>query len=498
MGKTKFVIEKKGNMNVPIKLFISKSLMPNKITIDHLKDMASLSGVERAIVALPDIHYKYGSRVPTGTVFATNNLIYPKIANADCGMAMIKTSLKESDLDDKMFEYLFKKIMERVSVKMRTKALISNKELIKIIKRGYKWAFENYELDKKDIYNFDDIKQTLKNEDLLKILPKESLKFGPYCLGVLGTGNHFIEMQAVNDIFNKKISDSFGLKKDQIVFMLHTNSREFGDAIHDYYSGEKQKIPFIRKTMFSVYNQARKDMGLKRAIDKLNTYKKNVKQSFYLKLANLNRPIKKYKAIRADSNLGKNFIRAKEIAMNFARVNRLTIVDMITKSLNEIFTKPKTSLIIDSNHDSLYEEKIENKKLIIHRNGATKAFPPEKCKKHRTFRKTGHPIMVPGSMGTFSYLCATTKRCSETFYSANHGAGRVLDKPEARKRFRSKDVLSEMELKKIRLYRYKTGNIVEECPSSYKDIDEVIKIMKSNRMAEPVVRLKPLAVIKGN
>ena len=498
MNKTKFVIEKKGNMNVPIKLFISKSLVPNKITIDHLKDMASLSGVERAIVALPDIHYKYGSRVPTGTVFATNNLIYPKIANADCGMAMIKTSLKESDLDDKVFEDLFKKIMERVSVKMRTKPIISDKELINIIKEGHLWAFDKYKLEKKDIHKFDYTKKIVLKKDLLKIIPRESFKFGPYCLGVLGTGNHFIEMQAIDEIRDKNKAELLGLKKRQIVFMLHTNSREFGDVIHDYYSGEKQKIPFIRKSMFNIYNKVKKNKGLKKTVDTLNKYKKQAKQVFYLKFANLNRPIKKYSSIKADSALGRDFILAKEIAMNFAKVNRLTIIDMIKKSLDEFFTKPKTSLIIDSNHDSIYEEEFEGKKLMVHRNGAVRAFPPEKCKKHRTFRKTGYPLMVPGSMGAFSYLCATTKGCKETFYSANHGAGRLLDKPEARKKFKLKEILSEMESRKIRLYRYKTGNIVEECPASYKNIDEIIKIMQNNKIAEPVAKLRPLAVLKGN
>ena len=186
------------------------------------------------------------------------------------------------------------------------------------------------------------------------------------------------------------------------------------------------------------------------------------------------------------------------MALNYSFVNRLTIIRFIRDSLLENFKNLKLSILVDLNHDSLYLEKIDGKSYYVHRYGANRAYPKELLKKHKIFKHTGQLLLVPGSMAHYSYLAVADKGTKETLYSANHGAGRVLDKVESRNKFNMEKLKEEMETFKVRLYRYGVGNIIEEIPSSFKNINEIIKVMSSNKIAKPIVRLKPIGVLKGN
>ncbi|MFQ5601559.1 MAG: RtcB family protein, partial [Candidatus Krumholzibacteriia bacterium] len=154
-------------------------------------------------------------------------------------------------------------------------------------------------------------------------------------------------------------------------------------------------------------------------------------------------------------------------------------------------------LLFDCSHVTIQQEEHGGEKLWIHRHGANVALPPSRCRAHPVFRHTGQPIPVPGSMGADSFICVGAEGNEATYHSANHGAGRILDKPEASQRWSENDVEQEMAARRVRLYRGGTMNIAEQAPDSFKDIGQVIEVMRNLRIAEPVVRVRPLATLKG-
>lgn len=498
------IIEKQGEMKVPVKMFVNKKIMPNKITQEMLKKIACLEGVHSHVAVLPDIHYKYGETIPTGTVVASKDRIIPTIVSSDCGMGLMKTSLTEKKVNEHLDE-IFKNIKSRISVKMRRKPTIKESDLKMIIKNGAEWACENYGINKKNLDNIENKGSFFKDKkvsELLKLVPKEAMKFGLIDLGVLGTGNHFLEMQAVDEIIDKKAAELFGLRKGQIVFMYHTDSRDFGYAINDKFSflgKNKEGMNPIRKAMYNSYLAGGYKLGfLKNALYKANNIRKIVKRFFDWKLAEHKINKIEYSYVKAGTDIAEKYLNAKKIAYQYGFVNRLTHYYHIKEVLKEIFGNVEDSLLVDGTHDSIYKEDVDGEELLLHRSGATQALPKGKFKGHSVFSKTGQPVLNPGSMGSFSYICATYDGCKQTFYSANHGAGRTFDKPETRSRFKKQDVIDELKDKKIKLFRYGVGNIVEEAPSAYKDINSVIDAMRSNGIAQPVVKLKPLAVLKGS
>ena len=204
-------------------------------------------------------------------------------------------------------------------------------------------------------------------------------------------------------------------------------------------------------------------------------------------------------AIPADSELGVQFSRAVAAVSNFGFANRIAITEKLRETVRKVLhdTSISTPLLYDCAHVSIKLEKWNGDKLWIHRHGASRALPPSQYADHPIFSKTGQPIPIPGSMGHDSFIGVADEKAIEAFCSVNHGAGRVMDKSEAQSRFTEAEVEKEMKGKSIRLYRYGTDNIAEQAPSSFKDVSQVIEAMKSLRLARPVARLRPVAVLKG-
>jgi len=503
--KYNFTIPKKGVMSVPVKVFVNDKIMPNNLTISRLLKMATVKGIYKNLVALPDIHYKFNTSfkfsIPTGTVAVFKDKIIPEFINPDCGMSFITTNIKFKDIEGNIDSF-FSLLKKKVSVSMRMKPLINKKELEKIIINGGKWAFDNYGFNKRDLYNIDNYGSMFGSEHinlnyLKSILPRQSFVVGRLGLGVLGTGNHFIELQRVDEILDKNMASKFKLKKDQIVFTVHTGSMFFGDVIHDYYSNiykNKLKIPFIRRIYWSLIsnNELR---WLYPFFYKMNLFRKKLTGYINSKRKDMD---SKINGLKVDSKSSKDYLNAKKIAMNYGIVNRLTLVNFIRNSLKEFFNDLKISILLDMNHDSLYVEEIEGIKYYVHRYGANRAYPKSLLKKHPLFSKTGQLIIIPGSMGNYSYLGVAQEGIKETFFSVNHGTGRILDKVEARNKYNMDKLNKEMNKLNVKLYRYGVGDIVEEIPSSFKDVNEVIKVMSQNNLAKPIAKLKPIAVLKGN
>lgn len=497
------IIPKEKNMKVPIRMFVNKKIYPDKKTILLLKNMASIKDLYKEVIALPDIHYKYGKHIPTGIVVATKDKIIPKFVNANCGMSITKTSLNSEDFNNKDLDNVFNFLKKSIAPITRSKPVIKTRDVEEIALNGIKWAIERYNLDKKISLNIENNGSMFKgHEDIRKFIPNNSFDLGKLSLGVLGPGNHFLELQKVNRIINKEIAKKFGLKKEQIVVMLHSDSRAFGLSIYDHYSKKANQLIGLRRSykkvyykLYSILNPFNREL-----LNKTHYQINKIVNILYWKFNKTGDLIKKnYKTIPLNSKEGQDYIKSEYAAINYGFVNRTTILNSVKEALEKNLEKNvKLSLLYDLNHDSIQIENFDGKDLIIHRNGANKAYPKSLLKKHPIFRETGQPVPIPSSMGTSSYICTPTENCKNTFYSLNHGSGRILDKVEARRKFNLKQLNNDLKKRGVRMYRYNTGNIVEEALPSFKNIDEVIKVLTSNKLINPVVELKPIAVLKGS
>jgi tRNA-splicing ligase RtcB len=294
-------------------------------------------------------------------------------------------------------------------------------------------------------------------------VPKQALQKGSNQLGTLGGGNHFIEIQYVQEVFDPDLAKTFGLFKNQLVVMIHSGSRRFGYEVADEYMNVAAQRPenADRKKMLS-----------------------------YLSI---------------DSKPGKDYINAMGAAANFAFANRHIMALLVRRCFNRMFGPTPLPLVYDVTHNMAKLEKHNGKSLWVHRKGATRAFGPDRMT-GTIFAKTGQPIITPGSMGTASFLLVGTGRSQESLCSVNHGAGRVMSRSAALGKARGGRIVKPGEISDEQFKRSMQGikliagdkrKIKEEAPGAYKDIEEVVRIVVECGWATAVARMVPLAVLKG-
>jgi tRNA-splicing ligase RtcB len=295
------------------------------------------------------------------------------------------------------------------------------------------------------------------------VVPHVAIQKGANQLGTLGGGNHFIEIQCVQQVLDPDLADTFGLFENQIVVMIHSGSRRFGYEIADRYMNIAAQRP---------ENEGRK---------KMLSY------------------------LRTDNKTGQKYISAMAAAANFAFTNRHIMALLVRRCFNRMIGPTRLRLIYDVTHNMAKLETHEGKQLWVHRKGATRAFGP-KDMTGSPFAQTGQPIITPGSMGTASYLLVGTGNSSESLSSVNHGAGRVMSRSAARGKSRKGKTISAGQISDAQFKRSMEGvkliagdrrRIKEEAPDAYKDIDEVVRIVVECGWAKPVARMVPLAVLKG-
>ncbi len=372
----------------------------------------------------------------------------------------MKTNLKKKDVlekQDQIVEALYRKIPSGVG--KGSPFNITKEKLMKVLKEGAKYIVEEGYGVKEDYLHMED-EGNMKEADPAKVSDR-AVKRGIGQLGTLGAGNHFLEVQYVDEIFDKETAKTWGLKKDQITIMIHCGSRGLGHQVaSDYIQKMEDKYGF-------------KDLPDRELI---------------------NAPIK--------SQLGKDYFAAMSAAANFAFANKQLITHWIREEMKYFFPKIKIDVVYDVCHNiAKFEEHIvdgKNKIVCVHRKGATRSFGPGRKEIPEAYKNTGQPVIIPGSMGTSSYLLVGTKKAEElTFSSTVHGAGRVMGRGEAFKRIEKSKVEKELKEKGIRLKSGSWKTLIDEAPEVYKDIDEVVKVVDELGISKKVARLKPLSVIKG-
>jgi len=437
---------------------------------EQTANMTTLPGIVGKAMAMPDIHWGYG--FPIGGVAATDvekGVISPGGVGFDinCGVRLVRTDLNMEDLDNRKIHDLVDEMFKNVPSGLGSKAKVrlNIKELEDVLKLGARWGIENN-------YGWDEDLEFLEENGCLEyaelpVISQKAKQRGASQLGSLGAGNHFLEIQRVDEIFNPNIAKIYGIKnKGQIVVMIHTGSRGFGHQV----CTDHLRV-------------------LEQAVRKYNIWL----------------PDRQLACAPVNSPEGKNYFSAMASAANFAWCNRQMIVHWIRESFERILNTSAEDLgmhiVYDVCHNiaKLEDHKVDGKKrkVYVHRKGATRSFGPGRKEIPLKYRDVGQPVLIPGDMGTESYLLHGTDKAEETFGSTCHGAGRVLSRTRARKRWRGEDIVRTLKNKGIYVHPASYSVVAEEAPDSYKDIRNVVSIAHGAGISRKVVKFIPLGVVKG-
>ena len=466
-------IPREGKMRVDGIVYADESMMreiQKDESLQQVINVAYLPGIVGHSLGMPDIHWGYG--FPIGGVAAFDmeeGVVSPGGVGYDinCGVRLLSTGLCRVEISGKLesiVDSLFVNIPSGVG-SHRKDLKLSQQEVKNVLKNGAQWAVSHGYGSKEDLEHIEE-KGCIFGADP-ELVSTRAIERGLAQLGTLGSGNHFVEVGYVSEIFDEEIARTLGLEKDGITIVVHTGSRGLGYQVCDDFI--KVMIGASRK-----YNIELPDRQLCCA------------------------PI--------NSPEGRDYLAAMACAANYAFANRQMITHWVRESFERaLHVGPKESRIspvYDVCHNiAKFEDHLVNgqkKRLCVHRKGATRAFPPNHPDTPDAYKSVGQPVLIPGDMGRCSYvLVGTEKAYSDTFGSTCHGAGRVMSRNQATKMAKGRSIAQELKEKGILVRADSRATLDEELPEAYKDVTEVVDIVQHAGISKKVAQLKPLCVIKG-
>jgi len=461
------------NMLVPGRVYADEVLlekMKGDLTLKQCSDVAQLPGILKYSITLPDGHQGYG--FPIGGVAAFDmdeGIVTPGGVGYDinCGVRLLRTNLTYDEvrphlrnLIDRIFNLVpcgvGRKGLLRISTGELDKAVVEGVEWA--IKKGYGWSEDSKHMEEGGCMDN-------ANPDKVSTRAKQR---GASQLGTLGAGNHFLEIARVKEIYDEKAARAFGITGvDQVIVWVHTGSRGYGHQIASDY------IRIMDRAMAKYHLRA---------------------------------PSRELCYAPISSREGEDYLEAMACAVNYAFLNRHIIMHLVRRAFEETLKRSADDLGMDlvygmtHNTAKIEEHTLEGKrkKVLVHRKGASRAFGPGRRELPADYRPIGQPVLLVGTMGTASYLLVGTEKGEEiSFASTAHGAGRVLSRAGARRRFRSSEVLNALRRKGI-IVRAASGRVVEEeVPEGYKDIHRVARVSDELGIGTKVMMSVPIAVAKG-
>ncbi len=454
-------------MRVPGRIFVSAALreMVEQGTIDQVANVATLPGIVKYSMAMPDAHLGYG--FPIGGVAAfreEGGIISPGGVGFDinCGVRLLRTDLDSKSVQpliNTLIDALFEAIPSGLGATGRLKA--SDQQLTEAFISGSKWAVEQGYGVEADVTHCEENGQ-MPGADPAQVSAKARKRGRPQ-LGTLGSGNHFLEIQRVEEIFDEEKAKQFGLFKGQITIMIHCGSRGAGHQI---------------------------------CTDHLEVLSQAVKKY------NIEIPDKQLACAPLGSPEAERYFGGMVCAANYAWANRHIIAHWTREVFERYFPDASLDLVYDVAHNvaKIEEHDVDGQRmrLYVHRKGATRAFGPSRIEVPETYRKVGQPVLIPGSMGTPSYvLCGNDNALNVSFGSACHGAGRVMSRSQATRQFTGKNVKAALNLQGIVVRATSPAMLAEEAPQVYKPSGDVVDVVHNLKIATKVAKLVPLGVSKG-
>jgi tRNA-splicing ligase RtcB len=467
-----WMISRAGSMRVPGIVFSSQNLnkyIEKDQSLQQVANVATLPGIVGYSLAMPDIHWGYG--FPIGGVAAFDQdegIISPGGVGYDinCGCRVATTLLKADDIKPRMRELvqaLFNHIPSGLG--SRGSVSLSQKEILKVATQGAQWAIKNGFGQMEDLEKTED--HGIMKEADPSVLSQRAITRGLDQLGTLGSGNHFLEIQVVDQIYDPNKARLFHLFEGQATLFIHSGSRGFGYQICD------------------------------------DSLKEMVRTSTQ---QNIQLPDRQLACAYLKSEAGRKYFSAMACAANYAWANRQILMHLayetLLKTLDLTPRELGMQLLYDVSHNIAKNEThiIEGKsrQLCVHRKGATRSLPPGHPQVPQIYQTAGQPVLIPGDMGTCSYILAGHPGALEkSFGSTCHGAGRVLSRSQALKIARGRSINRELEDKGIYVQSQGIKTLKEEIPEAYKDVSQVVEVVHEAGLAKKVARLRPLGVIKG-
>lgn len=462
-----YEIKKEGEMNVPVRIYASEKLLEQikqDDTLSQARNMSELPKIEKFSVVMPDGHQGYG--FPVGGVAAFDNengIISPGAIGFDinCGVRVLKTDLTAKEIEGRekqLANILFSKIPSGLGEGGYID--VDRTELDQILEEGMDWMLENGHATESDLERCEE-NGSLPG-DASKV-PEKSKKRGVDQLGSLGSGNHFLEVQVVDEVFSDEKAEAYGLEEDQVLVMIHCGSRGLGHQTCTEYLRKFEKQ----------YTELAEEL-----------------------------PDKNLMYGPLSEEVPESYRRAMYASANFAWANRQAITQGVRDCLGRIFEDPEVELVYDVCHNIAKEETHEvngeEKELLVHRKGATRAMPAGRPEVPEVYSDVGQPVLIPGTMGTSSYILSGGQKSLElSFGSTAHGAGRLKSRTQAKQDYWGEDVQKELEREGVTVKAVSGSTVAEEAPGAYKDVDEVIEVSDKLGIGEKVVRMKPVVNIKG-
>jgi tRNA-splicing ligase RtcB len=466
-------IPREGAMRTDGLVFADRAMMATlqkEQALEQVRNVATLPGIVGPSIAMPDIHWGYG--FPIGGVAAFDEkegVVSPGGVGYDinCGVRLLRTGLTVNEVRpriEKLADELFRNVPSGVGSHRRDLKL-SVAEERKVLSKGAQWAVENDFGLAEDLAHIEE-RGTIAGADP-DLISDRALERGRNQLGTLGSGNHFLEVDLVEEIGDQQVAEVLGLFPGQITVTIHTGSRGLGYQVCDDH--------------LKLMQRAAKKYGIEL-------------------------PDRQLCCAPLQSPEGKQYLAAMACAANFAFANRQLITSWVRESFERVLGKSSAELRISAIYDVCHNiAKMENhlfegqqRRLCVHRKGATRAFPPGHPDTPELYRSVGQPVLIPGDMGRYSYVLVGTQGAfDETFGSTCHGAGRVLSRHAAKRLARGRRIEAELAAKGIIIRASSRATVAEEISESYKDVLDVVNVVEQAGIGKIVARLRPLAVVKG-
>lgn len=456
----------RADMRVAARFYADEKLLGKVFedrSLEQLVNTATLPGIINWSLAMPDMHEGYG--FPIGGVAAMDlekGVISPGGVGYDinCGIRVLTSQLKSKEVEPSLVN-LMNQIQRDVpsGVGRGGNVKLGPEAMTNVLEKGVKWVIEERGYgEKEDIEHCED-QGAMAGANALVVSDRAKQRARDQ-LGTLGSGNHFLEVQRVDEIFDEAVAKVFGLFKDQITLMIHSGSRGLGHQVCTDY---------VRV----MHN---------------NLAKHRIKL-----------PDPELACTPFNSPEGKQYFAAMAASANYAWSNRQLMTHLIRQSWQRILGDKggQLKLIYDVAHNIAKIEEHQGRKVCVHRKGATRAFPANHPELPAVYSKIGQPVLIPGTMGTASYILVGTDKAADTFFSVCHGAGRAMSRHAALKQVQGVQVRRQLEEKGIVVRCLSNKGLAEEAPLAYKDVDNVVRVVAQAGLAKLVARLRPLGVVKG-
>ena len=466
-------IPRHGAMRTDGLVFASAKMMQDlrrEQALEQVCNVATLPGIVGPSMAMPDIHWGYGFPIGGVAAFdAEEGVVSPGGVGYDinCGVRLLRSNLDAGEVRphlDRLADELFHNVPSGVGSHRRDFTLTQSEEN-QVIVKGAAWAVKKGFGESGDLDHIEG-RGVISGADPERVSAR-AMERGRAQLGTLGSGNHFLEIQQVEEVYDESTANVLGLYPGQVTISIHTGSRGFGYQVCDDYL--KVMLKAARKYGITL-------------------------------------PDRQLCCAPLQSDEARSYLAAMACAANFAFANRQMITAWVRQTFAQVLGKGPSELRLGLVYDVCHNiakwetHRIagQERRLCVHRKGATRAFPPRHAEVPDAYRQIGQPVLIPGDMGRYSYvLTGTSGAYEETFGSTCHGAGRVMSRQAAKKAARGHDLIGELAAQGVLVRAAGRATVAEEMPKAYKDVADVVDVVHKAGIGHIVARLKPLAVVKG-